>query len=57
MGTREKLSSPSFSPKLSPRISAKDELKKIIIDGRSTFGKKLKNENIDNWNQINWINK
>ena len=35
----------------------KDELKKIIIDGRSTVGKKLKNENIDNWKQINWINK
>ena len=35
----------------------KDELKKIIIDGRSTAGKKLKNENIDNWKQINWINK
>jgi len=35
----------------------KDELKKIIIEGRSTFGKKLKNENIDNWKQINWINK
>ena len=35
----------------------KDELKKIIVDGRSTVGKKLKNENIDNWKQINWINK
>ena len=35
----------------------KDELKKIIVDGRSTAGKKLKNENIDNWKQINWINK
>jgi hypothetical protein len=35
----------------------KNELKKIIIAGRSTVGKKLKNENIDNWKQINWINK
>ncbi|MBL6681465.1 MAG: arylsulfatase, partial [Flavobacteriaceae bacterium] len=35
----------------------KDELKKIIIDGRSSDGKKLKNENIENWKQINWINK
>lgn len=35
----------------------KDELTTIIINGRSTVGKKLKNENIDNWKQINWINK
>ncbi|MEE2604680.1 MAG: arylsulfatase, partial [Bacteroidota bacterium] len=35
----------------------KNELKKIIIAGRSTVGKKSKNENIDNWKQINWINK
>ena len=35
----------------------KDELQKIIINGRSTVGKKSKNENIDNWKQINWINK
>ena len=35
----------------------KNELKKIIINGRSTVGKKSKNENIDNWKQINWINK
>ena len=36
-------------------LQLKNLLKSYILNGRSTPGKKQKNDNVDNWPEIDWI--